>query len=179
MTVSIDGTNGITYPVGTGVMQVGPTLMTAQATTSGTAINFTGIPAGVKRITVMLNGVSTNGTSYVRLQIGPSGGVETSNYLGTSTTATAVVGSLNFTSGFDIYDGSSAAHIRHGSIMFTLLNQSTNTWVIQGVIGFSDTARTAYLGGSKSLSGTLDRVRLTTVNGTDTFDAGSVNILYE
>ena len=78
--------------------------MTAQNTTSLTAYDFTGIPAGVKRITVMLNGVSTNGTSYVRLQIGPSGGVETSNYLGASTTATNGVGTMNFTSGFDIYD---------------------------------------------------------------------------
>jgi hypothetical protein len=30
-----------------------------------------------------------------------------------------------------------------------------------------------------SLSGTLDRIRLTTVNGSDTFDAGSINIIYE
>jgi hypothetical protein len=55
----------------------------------------------------------------------------------------------------------------------------SNTWIASGVTGFDDIAATTMTGGRKTLSGTLDRVRLTTVNGTDTFDAGSVNIMYE
>lgn len=41
------------------------------------------------------------------------------------------------------------------------------------------TAVASTSGGTISLAGALDNVRLTTVNGTDTFDAGSINILYE
>jgi hypothetical protein len=47
------------------------------------------------------------------------------------------------------------------------------------MMGFSNEARNNSIGGFVPLSGTLDRVRITTANGTDTFDAGSINILYE
>jgi len=80
MTVTIDGTNGITYPAGTGVMKVGPTLMTAQSAT-GTSVDYTGIPAGVKRITVILSGVSTNGSADHLFQLG-AGSIAAAGYLG-------------------------------------------------------------------------------------------------
>jgi hypothetical protein len=150
------------------------TLATAQATTSGTSIDFTGIPSWVKRITVMFNGVSTNGSSNLQLQIG-AGSVDTSGYL----CGTAANGSsANFTTGVGVSAGGEATTtIRHGSV--TLSTFGSNIWVAQGVIGRSDSAQACMTGASKSLSGTLDRLRLTTVNGTDTFDAGSVNIMYE
>jgi hypothetical protein len=152
---------------------------TAVATTSGTAIDFTGIPSWVKRITVMLNGVSTNGSSPVRLQAG-SGTVQASGYSGYNLqySNTSIAGS-NVSAGFDLSvasgEGSSATRI--GSVVFTLL--SGNTWVANGTIGLSNTTYGSTVSGSVTLSGTLDRVRLTTQNGTDIFDAGSVNILYE
>ena len=80
-------------------------------------------------------------------------------------------------SGFDISDNAVATAIRYGAIRLT--NITGNTWVVEGVIGQSDATRTAMIGGSIALSGTLDRVRITTVNGTDAFDAGTVNILME
>jgi hypothetical protein len=159
----------------TGVITSG----TPVATTSGTAIDFTGIPSWVKRITVMLNGVSTNGSSPVRLQAG-SGTVQASGYSGYNLqySNTSIAGS-NVSAGFDLSvasgEGSSATRI--GSVVFTLL--SGNTWVANGTIGLSNTIYGSTVSGSVTLSGTLDRIRLTTVNGTDTFDAGSVNILYE
>lgn len=153
---------------------------TAVATTSGTAIDFTGIPAWVKRITVMFNGVSTNGTSAVRVRIGPVAGVESSGYLGSSgVTLSASAAAINFTAGFDFADSGASTAVRHGSVVLTLLDSTSNTWAISGVMGQSDVARAASIGGIKPLAGALSVIRLTTVNGTDTFDAGSINILYE
>lgn len=153
---------------------------TSQNSTSGTSIDFTGIPSWVKRITVMFNGVSTSGTSNVRVRIGPSGGVETSGYLGASgTTLAASAAAINFTAGFDFADGGASTTVRHGATSLFLLDASTNTWVINGTLGQSDTARAFYIGGVKPLAGALSIVRITTVNGTDTFDAGTINILYE
>ena len=153
---------------------------TVQATTSGTSKSFSGIPSWVKRVTVMFNQVSTNGTAYVRVQIGPVAGVETTGYLGT---CGAFVGtSLNtiqLSSGFDIYDGTTAAAVRNGALTLTLVDSATNTWAATGTIGQSDYARIVLLGGVKALAGALSIVTITTSNGTDTFDAGSVNILYE
>jgi hypothetical protein len=156
-------------------------LDTAKASTSGTSVDFTGIPSWAKRVTVMFSGVSTNGTSTPIIQIGDSGGVETSGYLGSgssvftgSTTAAALQ-----TAGFGIGGGMVATIVFHGAIQIILLDVTANTWCASGVLGRSDTACIFNCGGAKSLSATLDRVRITTVNGTDTFDAGSINILYE
>jgi hypothetical protein len=151
---------------------------TSVAATSGTAIDFTGIPSWVKRITVMLDGVSTNGTSSLQIQLGDSGGFETSSYLGAESTAVGATNSVH-SAGFIIKTGVGASSVFHGVVALQLLNASTNAWAESGNIATSNTTQVGVSGGSKALSATLDRVRLTTVNGTDTFDAGTVNILYE
>ena len=153
---------------------------TAVASTSGTSIDFTSIPSWVKRITVNLSGVSTNGTSVVLFQLGISSGVTTSGYLGSSSTILdTATGAANYTIGFGSGKDNSAANLKHGCMVFNLLNSASNLWACFGVVGASNEARVNHTGGTVSLSGTLDRVRITTVNGTDTFDAGSINILYE
>jgi hypothetical protein len=129
----------------------------------------------------MFSGVSTNGSSVVQVQIG-SGSPTTSGYLGAVVRSGTSTGGSNFSSGFTLTDsgsGGSAAHIKQGALILSLLNATTNNWTVFGNIGHSDSANAWMLGGSVPLSGTLDRVRITTVNGTDTFDAGSINILYE
>ena len=154
------------------------TLATAQNATSGTAIDFTGIPSWAKRITVMLNGVSTNGTSLVLVRLGDSGGIEATGYASSSANVFGA-NSCNVTTsvaGF-VLDGPLASHIRSGHVVIT--NVSGNIWVASHVISTTDNGGSQYGGGSKTLSDSLDRIRLTTVNGTDTFDAGSVNIMYE
>jgi hypothetical protein len=153
---------------------------TAVASTSGTSIDFTGIPSWVKRITVMFNGVSTNGTSVVQIQIGASGGVETTNYVANASIITSIVASAAYTSGFGVVQQLIAGDVLSGAITISLVNSGTNTWAASGSFGYS-VGRTAMsvAAGVKALSGTLDRVRITTVNGTDTFDAGTINILYE
>ena len=65
----------------------------------------------------------------------------------------------------------------HGAITISLL--TGNSWVCTGAVSDATNVAALYLAGSISLSGTLDRVRITTANGTDAFDAGSINILYE
>jgi hypothetical protein len=153
------------------------TAATSQATTSGTSIDFTGIPSWVKRITVMLNSVSTNGTSLIQLQLGTSSGVENTGYSG------AVLGVIGGTSGSAVFSAGfafdvsvAATDIRSGVITILLLG--SNTWVAAG--NFATTgARVSSVAGVKQTASALDRVRLTMVNGTDAFDAGSVNIFYE
>jgi hypothetical protein len=157
------------------------TLATAQNTTSGTAIDFTGIPSWVKRVTVMFNGVSTSGTSNLRLRLGTSGGLQATGYAGsTSFAGGGGAGGAFYSVGFDSLSEGTVALERHGALV--LLNISGNTWTVCGSYGSTSATTTAVIWtfcGSVTLSGTLDRIRLTTVNGTDTFDAGNVNIMYE
>lgn len=147
------------------------TLGTPQATTSGTSIDFTSIPSGTKMIIVNLNGVSTSGTSIALVQLGDSGGVENTGYSGS--TANTL-----YTDGARLYTTWAASTIAHGTITIVLINSSTKTWAITGVLGYSNAGLSNILGYTKSLSADLDRIRLTTVGGTDTFDAGEINILY-
>ena len=149
---------------------------TAVASTSGTSIDFTSIPSWVKRITVMFNGVSTNGLSFFRVRIGPTAGVETTGYVGASGSPATVA---LFSGGFDIASNNAANTTQQGLFTLALLDASTNTWIASWGIGNAVNPGVGVGGGSKSLSGALSIVRITTVNGTDTFDAGTINILYE
>jgi hypothetical protein len=149
------------------------------ATTSGTSVDFTGIPSTVKRITVMLNGVSTNGASLVQIQLG-SATFTVTGYVGfIGTTQGAGATSASSTTGFPIDAGGGAAFVYSGSV--TLLSYGSNLWVASVIMAANNTGnfRAGAGAGTVTLGGTLDRIRLTTVNGTDTFDAGAVNILYE
>lgn len=160
---------------------------TVKATTSGASHDFTSIPSWVKRITVMFQGVSTAGTggtvSPPMLQIGSSGIVATTGYSGTCTvTGTGSATQNAGTSGFLLNPATTYTSITYaysGSVTLCLLNSSTNTWVISGVLSVLQAPYSVMLAGFKSLAGALNILRLTTENGTDTFDAGSINILYE
>jgi hypothetical protein len=181
MSIVLDGTSGMTLPGAATSIQVGSlTLATAQ-TASGTSVDFTGIPSWVERITVLLSGVSTSGTSDVIVQLGTSSGVVSTDYLGSSITlvGSASPGASAYTSGFLIRLGGAAAAtaIRHGKIVITTLGN--NIWVGDVMVSTSNVVYTVVGSGSLLLSSALAQVRVTTVNGTDTFDAGTVNILYE
>lgn len=158
-------------------LQGGITSGTAVATTSGTSIDFTGIPSWVKRITVILNGVSTNGTSNYQVQLG-AGSITSSGYLSSNTIVNSAGANLvTATSGIIVFQPTAAADTCIGSLALSLI--SSNTWIGAGNAYRTNAGATVQMAGSLALGGTLDRVRLTTVNGTDAFDAGSVNILYE
>lgn len=171
---SAAGSNTVTFPATTGTVALNGTTITqatAVATTSGTSIDFTSIPSWVKRIIVSLDSVSTSGTANLLVQIGDSGGIETTSYVSASTSSGTDTTS---TAGYVIR---SAVATNSTSGLMTLVNITGNTWVASFAGATASTAVTG--GGTKATSATLDRVRLTTSNGTDTFDAGSVNILYE
>jgi len=150
---------------------------TAQNSTSGTSIDFTGIPSWAKRITIMYNGVSTSGSAALIVQIG-SGSVVTTGYSGTGTgySGTSSGASTAFTAGFGTEDLGNAAFLRYGHSVLT--NISGNTWIFSSVISTAGSAASRWGAGTLTLSGALDRVRITSTNGTDTFDAGTINIMY-
>ena len=187
LTIAAPNTNTnrtLTLPDGTGTFTVAGVNSNIVAGTAQTAppttpqyFDFTGIPTWVKRITVMFSGVSGSGTSNQIIQTG-SGSIDATSYTGalsfltTSTMSTAAYG----TTGYAVVSNISGAQTVSGSI--TLFNVSGNIWVLSSVL--ANAQGNTYVGGGViTTSGTLDRVRITTVNGTDTFDAGSINILYE
>jgi hypothetical protein len=178
MAVTIDGSASVT--INSGVI-LGITSSTAVASTSSATIDFNSIPSWVKRITVMYSGVSTSGTSNFLVQIG-AGSVTTSGYVsgglaaqGNSASSLAATSTAGFLAAIAI---NGATQSQTGTV--TLLNITSTNWIATSVIAeSSDGNRSTIASGTLALGGTLDRVRLTTVTGTDTFDAGTVNIMYE
>lgn len=149
-------------------------------TTSGTSIDFTGIPSTVTRITLNFNGVSTNGTSVLLVQLGDSGGIENTGYATVMATINSATPSTNAsTAGFQLPVAAAAA-VRYGTFTLNLIDAATFTWSCFG--GIAENVAGTIFGisaGRKATSAALDRVRLTTVGGTDTFDLGSMNISWE
>jgi hypothetical protein len=201
MAITLDGTNGITTPdldstgpitatTGTfsGAVQASGVATnlyplvsdTAKASTSGTSIDFTGIPSWVKRITVMLSGVSTSGTSLFLVQLGDAGGFEITGYASqaNSITTTPAVTATTNTAGF-VLGASALVAASTYSGTTSIVKLDGNSWVYSSLIIRDGTASSNFGSGSKTLSDTLTQVRITTVNGTDTFDAGTINIMYE
>jgi hypothetical protein len=152
---------------------------TEQATTSGTAIDFTGIPAGVRRITVMLDQVSTNSTSPLTVRLGTSGGIVATGYEGIQGVGDSVPNVFaGISTGFDVYNGA-VAEATTGRMV--LENQSGNLWLctFQGFVVQGASRYFSRTSGRVSLSGALTQLRLTTTAGTPTFDQGAINIMWE
>jgi hypothetical protein len=163
---------------GTVLSGSGLTLGTPVATTSGTSIDFTGIPSGVKELAVNFYRVSTSGSSNIQFQLG-NGSFVTSGYDGVAGFMQNALSPtvVNFTSGIGLNSGA-AANVISGAVTFNLVNSSTNLWRANGVFGSLTNTVLFSTAGSVPLSSVLDRVRITTVGGTDTFDAGTINIAY-
>lgn len=151
---------------------------TAVASTSGTSIDFTGLPSWVKRVTVMFNAISLSGSSSIMVQLGTgSTTYTTTGYVGGGARfGASSVASGTFTTGFTL-NNATAASLVAGNV--TITNVTGNTWSASGMCGETSGEFMCMTGGSVPLSAVLTAVRITTVNGTDTFDAGSINILYE
>jgi hypothetical protein len=150
---------------------------TSVATTSGTALDLSiTIPSWVKRITIAYNGVSLSGSAHSIIQLG-AGSYATTGYVATGAYAGSAnqAGVASATNGLMVHGGS-ATNALTG--VMTIVAMGSNLWVASHS-GFLNSNIGVMGGGSVTLGGTLDRIRLTTTNGTDTFDAGSVNILYE
>jgi hypothetical protein len=152
-------------------------VLTSTVTLSGTAPDLaTNIPSWVSKITIGIADWSTIGTSNIILQIGDSGGPETSGYLG----AAGVNGTYaNFTAGFGIAGATAAVSITHGVAILVRVDAASNKWAFSFSGGRSDSAAVLTGGGSKSLSDVLTQIRATTVGGTDTFDGGTAILMLE
>jgi hypothetical protein len=152
-------------------------LETAQTTTSGTFKDFTGIPSWVKRVTVMFNGVSLTSTADLLVQLGTSGGIENTGYASSSSGGATTINTFSSVAGFIVAAGSNAV-TQSGHMVIT--NISGNIWISSHMTARSDAASTRFGGGTKTLGGTLTQLRITNeATGTNSFDAGSINILYE
>lgn len=178
---AVAGANTITLPAATGTSQLIGT-GTAVNTTGNTvsAYDFTNIPSWAKRVTVMFNGVSTNGTSGLQIQVG-SGSIATSGYIGcvlnVASTAASGANTPNSNS-FNVFGIINAAtNLQSGAVVLSTLGG--NVWTSFGNIANDTGSRVAVSGGAISLGGVLDRVRVSSTNGTDTFDAGSLNVMWE
>jgi hypothetical protein len=174
-----------TLPAGTGTMVVnginGSIVSgTAVSSTSGTSIDFTSIPSWVKRVTIMFNSVSTSGTSQKVIRIGTGSTPDTTGYTSVQTDLNAAAVATVAASGyFQLQSSAAAARAESGTMVLNLLNASTNIWTFNSGLA-QDTFTNNFISfGSKTLSGSLGIVRVTTAGGTDTFDLGSINILYE
>jgi hypothetical protein len=172
---AISGSNTQTLVATTGTLA--PIVSgTAVASTSGTSIDFTGIPSWVKRITVMFNGVSLSSTANLLVQGGVSGTIDITGYTSTSTgTSGGAGGTATNTTGY-VIRGTTGAISLSGHMVLTLLG--SNIWVSSHACTFDGSASSVFGGGTNTFSGALDTIRITTTS-TDTFDAGSINILYE
>ena len=151
---------------------------TAVASTSGTTIDFTSFPSWVKRISVLFSAVSTTGATGVFMRLGTSSGFESTGYTWYySTNGASGAGNTTY---FQPGVRNTAASTHYGSVVLYLLNSATNLWVIQQQTSAGADGPDVYIiSGSKALASTLTQLRLGSVDGTSTFDAGSINILYE
>jgi len=173
---AVSGTNTLTLQAGTATNSMN-TLATAVASTSGTSIDFTSLPSWVKRITVMFSGVSTSGTSLMQIQLGTGSTTYTTTGYNSGAWTANTSNSGLITTGLILNSSSAAAANYYGNIIISGLG--SNTWVESHSLGGPSGGYQSIGGGAIALAAVLTAVRITTVNGTDTFDAGSVNILYE
>lgn len=177
-TLQVAGVATNIYPLVQGTAQ------TAPFASPNTSAEFTTIPSWAKRITVMLSGVSLSGTAFYILQVG-SGSFATTGYnSGATSVSTATASTTNGSGATNITDSISlggftntAASLAYGQVILT--NVTGNTWVASGSLYIDGADRVTNAAGNVVLSGTLDRVRISTSNGTDTFDAGTINIMWE
>lgn len=186
--VNLPTSGTVTIPNGTGTAAVqgvstnivlpGAQVSTNTGTSAPISLTTT-IPSWVRKITINFKSFTTNGSSIPLVRIGPSSGTVATGYLSTGITLSSGVVSVNSTVGLPLTGQWAAGVSFNGAMVLTLIDSSTNAWVASGTFGRGDAAGGAFMGGSIALSGALTTVTLATTNGTDLFNGGSANILYE
>jgi hypothetical protein len=155
-----------------------PSLASLQTPSGVTEADFESIPSWVTQITLSFNGISTSGTSDLLVRLGDASSYEATGYVAFATRVTdsnTVVNAL--TNGFHLDSSTAASDAAYGSLGFTMMDSSTNLWALQGVMGKGANS-VSFVSGTKALTGALTRIRVTTAGGSDTLDAGTVNIRY-
>lgn len=169
------------YTKANGTSVVGLNSGTVQSSPSGTTIDFTGLPSTIKQIHILINGLSTNGTSNVIVQLGDSGGVEPTGYVGAISRfgAAALATAATDSNGLTVVNDVAAADVMQGVISLYLLDAANNIWTIKSTISESNAATHFSAAGTKALTATLTSVRITTAGGANSFDNGNINIQYQ
>lgn len=162
--VTIDGTDS-------GLTLVRETAKSA----TGTSVDFTGIPSWVKRVTLMFNTISGSGNSQFLVKLGTSSGFVSTGYNSYASTTNGSI-TTNTTGFLASASGHSSANTFLGQM--TIVSFGGTAWSSSGILVQSST-NGGIVGGYVDLGGTLTQIRITTVNGTDIFDAGTINIMYE
>ncbi len=176
---SVSSVNGFT-----GTIQSVLTAYGVQSLTSGTSVPFINIPSWVKRITVSISNLtSTTGQTSINIfQLGTGGGPTYTNsgYSSVGSVVSSAAASTAQTTGFGISSLNASNYVKSGQGVFTLVDPSTNTWAYSGLFTVSTGATGMFLSaGTVSLASALTAIQLTTVNGTDTFATGKINLFYE
>jgi hypothetical protein len=177
MSLILSGTDGVQDNSGAIVRDTAKVAVTDFTTSA----DFTGIPPWVKRITVIFSALSLSGTNNVIVRIGPSSGVVSSGYVAAATTVSTTT--TNTTNGTEVTSGfvlggytSTASALLYGHVVIT--NMTGNTWVCSGVYHARNVDRVGNAAGAIILGDVLTQVSVTRT-GTDTFDSGTINIIYE
>jgi len=185
--LTVDASGNVTTTLADGIVTPAKlaqplTLATAQATTSGTAIDFTGIPSWVARIMVTFGGVSVSGTSPFLVQLGTGAGptFTSSGYtsIGISFGGSGLTSTAR-TNGFAFADTVSAAYTYGGNAVIAKVSGNIYSFNSTLAAATASGDGSCVGAGSVSLGAILTSIRITTVGGANTFDAGSVNIMYE
>lgn len=176
-TLSVTGATSITGAITQGGIAVPRMVLSTAQTASGSSVDFTGIPSWVKRITVVCTDVSFAANGASRIRLGTSGGLVSTGYVQTNTSVstTPTISVTTNTDGIAVISAGTAATVATGQ--FIIVNVTGNTWQCSGFVARAADNTTAFSTGYIALSGTLDRLSI--VATTSTFDAGTINILYE
>jgi hypothetical protein len=175
MSVVINGSAGVT--TNSGAVYDGIQASSVRASTSGTAVLFSSIPSWVKRITLMYHNVSASGTDNMAVTLGTSGGLVNTGYGGNSTSlGTSGLSNGSLSTFINVRMQNNASSLTCGTVTFTLLGN--NIWTFFGGVADAGTTGGCLVEGSISLGGTLTQLNVG-LNGSNTFDGGSINILYE
>lgn len=156
------------------------TAMTLASPTSGTTLDFTGIPSWVKRVNVIFTGLKYSASCDPMIQLGYGATTyQASGYLGM--VGDYASGSNSYTTGIGMVNTSSytTSNAIHGRVELFLINPASNIWVANVGCGLSGSGQGGAGAFSVTLSGTLTAIRVTSVAGTATFTTGSVNVFYE
>jgi hypothetical protein len=177
--ITLDTSGGVVF--GGGVIQSSLNRATVVATTSGTSVEFSGAngpPTWTKRITIIFNQISTNGASDIILQLGTASSYETTGYVASHLAVATTSAGTAFTNGFGLIVSPVASNNYSGLLTLAAVSDSSYSWTAMGMIS-AGTTTTNFASGLKVLSGAITRIRLTTTGGANTFDNGSINMLYE
>ena len=153
-----------------------PQVRPQQLTTSGAFKDFLNLPPNAKRIIISFDGVSKSATATTNILLGTAAGFETSGYSGLVTNVTGPGGQLAFEGDFAVTRNLSAGFVNYGHAVLTLMDAATNKWSFSSMVTAGG-ALVEVAGGSKSLSGPLDRLRVSTSAGT--FDLGALGLVVD